>query len=216
MEREIIDLEKERKEKENTPEGKRAKRIRTCLGIVAAAIFFAIVYVINHNPNARKDLVAVSVQGVEIIPGETKVQTLLESGFSLAEQQATNEIDPEAEAEANSYYSMIFLVKDKEEYGLITIANDANRAQPIPECIVLKIAVYDFHEGIEEVTVDGVAMSSLTYEDLIDTYGEPAKSEESTYSEGTELEWEKNEYFFSVTVGADKKIHYVQSAYGHY
>lgn len=212
---EIIDREKQRQEKENTPEGKRAKRIRMCLGIAAAAIFFSVVYVINHNLNARKDMVTVNVQGIEIMPGKTKVQELLEGGFQIADQQVQNIIDPEVEAEANSYYTLIQLVKDKKEYGTITIANDSNLAQAVYKCTVLKIMVYKSDEGADEVMVDGIAMNELTYEDLVEKYGEPLTSEENTYIGGTEMEWEKNEYYFSVNVGEDEKIQSVKSSYGY-
>lgn len=213
-EREIVDLERERQEKANTPEGKKAKKVRTCLGIVAAVIFFSVVYVINHNPNAPKDMVAVNVQGVEIVPGETKVQEILESGLQIADQQVFNIIDPEVEAEANSYYTLIQLVKDKKKYGTITIANDSNTPQVVSKCTVLNIAVYDTDEGAEEVTVDGAAMNALTYDGLVSKYGEPAESEPGEYIGGTEVKWENKGYYFSVNVGDDGKLQHVQSSYG--
>lgn len=212
-EMELVDREKQRLEKENTPEGRRKKRIRMFLGITAAVIFFSVVYVVNHNPNARKDMVAVTVQGVEIVPGKTKVQEILDGGFQLAEQQVQNTIDPEAKAEANSYYTMIQLVKEKKRYGTVTIANDSNIAQKIPKCTVLKITVYDSNEGSDEVAVDGIDMGDLTYEGLVSSYGEPLSSEESNYIEGTEVEWEKHGYYFKAHVGQDEKIHFVQSSY---
>lgn len=215
-EREIVDLEKERQEKANTPEGKKAKKVRTGLGIVAAVIFFSVVYVINHNPNAPKDMVAVNVQGVEIVPGETKVQEILESGFEIADQQVFNVIDPEAEAEANSYYTLVQLVKDEKRYGTITIANDSNTPQAVSKCTVLKITVYDTDEGAGEVMVDGAAMSELTYDELVSQYGEPIGSEAGEYIGGTEVEWENKGYYFRINVGDEGKLQYVQSAYGHH
>lgn len=211
---EVIDKEKERKEKESTPEGKRAKKIRICLEAAALIIFFGVVYVINHNPNAKKDMVTVTVQGVEIVPGETKVQEILEAGFSLAEQQIAYIIDPETMAEPNSYYTLIILVKDEKKYGTVTIANDSNTAKEIPECTVLKISVYETDEGSEQVMVDGIAMGELTYEQLVDSYGEPASNEETTYIEGTEVNWENKEYYFSVDIDKDGKIQHVQSSHG--
>lgn len=211
---ELIDREKQRQEKENTPEGRRNKKIRRCLGIAAAVIFFSIVYVINHNPNAKKDMVTITVQGVEIIPGKTKVQEILDGGFQLADQQVFNIIDLETKAEANSYYTMIQLVKEKKEYGTVTIANDSNIEQEIPKCTVLKITVYDVDECADEAEVDGIAMSELTYEELVSSYGEPLSKEESTYINGTEADWEKSGYYFKAHVGTDEKIHYVQSSYG--
>lgn len=214
MEKEIVDLEKERKEKENTPEGKKAKKVRMYLKIAAAVIFFSAIYVITHNPNARKDMVTLSVQGIEIVPGDTKVQEILEGGFQLAEQQVQNIIDPEVEAEANSYYTLIQIVKDNKSYGTLTIANDSSLAQALPKCTVLNISVYDSDESAEEVTADGVAMGELTYEDLVSKYGEPATSEENIYIGGTNMEWENKGYYFRANVGEDGKIHHIESSYG--
>lgn len=60
----------------------------------------------------------------------------------------------------------------------------------------------------------GIAMSELTYEKLVSSYGGPLSKEESTYLNGTEVNWEKNGYYFKMHVGTDEKIHYVQSSYG--
>lgn len=212
--REVVDLEKQRYEKENTPEGKKAKRMRTYLGIAAAIVFFSVLYVINHNPNAKKDMVVVTMQGIEIIPGKTEVSELLDNGFQLAEQQVGNIIDPEAEAEAKSYYPLIFIVKDNKAYGTITIANDASTAKAIPKCTILKIGIDYLDEGSDTAAADGTVMSELTYEDLVSKYGEPVKSEESEYVGGLNVEWENKGYHFIVNVGEDEKIHSVQSSYG--
>lgn len=211
---EVVDREKQRKEKENTPEGKKAKKIRLCLEIAAFIILFSVLYVVNHNPNAKKDMVTVTVQGVEIVPGKTTVQDILEGGFSLADQQVANVIDPAAVAEANSYYTMICLVKENKEYGRLTIANDSNMEQEIPKCKVLKISIYHSNEDADQVLVDGTAIKDLTYEQLVDSYGEPASSEETTYIEGTDVKWESKEYFFSADVAKDGTIYSVESSYG--
>lgn len=54
----------------------------------------------------------VSIDGSEIIVGKTTVQTLLDKGFKITVSEMTEdnrvnqyEVDPEAELEANSYYS---------------------------------------------------------------------------------------------------------------
>lgn len=213
---EVVDLEKERQEKANTPEGKKAKKIQIFLGIVAAVIFFSVIYAITHNPNAPKDMVAITVQGVEIVPAKTKVQELLDSGFQLADQQVYNTIDLETKAEANSYYTMIQLVKEEKGYGTITIANDSNTPQKIAKCTVLKITVYDTHEGSENVLVDGAAMNELTYDDLVSKYGEPLGNEPGEYIGGTEFEWENKGYYFRTNVGDDGKLQFVQSVEGHH
>lgn len=72
---EVIDREKQRRERENTPEGKRAKRLRIGLGTAAAIIFFSVVYVLNHNPNAGNDTGTVTAQGVETVTDTTKAQS---------------------------------------------------------------------------------------------------------------------------------------------
>lgn len=103
------------------------------LGIAAAIFVFSVSYVINHNPNARENIVAMNVQGIEIIPGKTTAKELLEGGFQLAEQQVSYIIDPEIKAEANSCYAIILPVKEKKSYGTITIENDSNTAQAVPQ-----------------------------------------------------------------------------------
>lgn len=205
---EVIDREEQRKDKENTPEGKRAKKIRTCLGIVAAIIAFSVIYYINHNPNAKKDMVTITVQGIEIVPGETKVKSLLDGGFQLAQNQVANLIDQEAKVDANSYYTMICLVKDKKNYGMLTIANDSNVVQEVSKCKVLKISVSDLYEEGDQAMVDGVAMHELTYQQLIDKYGEPTSREEN------KAVWENKGYFFNADVDEDEKINKIQSSYG--
>lgn len=187
--------------------------------ILSTVIFLAgcgIIYMITHNPNAKKDMVVVNVGGIDIVPGKTKAADFLEAGFELAQNQPENIIDETQKIDKDSYVPLIVLSKNQKKYGTITVGNDSGRAASLSEGIILNISVNDMDENAADVTADKTAIKDMTEENLIKAYGEPDTREEDPYIGGTDLEWEKKGYYFTANIGEDGKVQFIRSVYGHY
>lgn len=199
------------------PEGK--KNMTGKQAIIALIIFLAVggvVYVINHNPNAKKDMVVMNVGGIEIIPGKTAVSEFLDAGYGLALYYAENTLDENEILEKESYVSMVALTKDGKSYASISVGNDTGKDAPLSQGIILSVAVTDIEESASAVTADRVAMKDLTEEKLFEMYGEPDTREADTNYGGTKLEWENKGYYFTVNISDDGKVARISSAEGHY
>lgn len=187
--------------------------------ILFTVIFLAasgIVYMITHNPNAKKDMVVVNVCGIDIITGETKVSDFLDAGFELAVNYPENIIDETQKMEKNSYVPLIVLSKDQKSYGTITLGNDSGKEALISEGVILKFSVHNSDENAADVTVDKLAMKNMTEDGLIKAYGEADTREKNTNIGGTDLEWENKGYYFTANIGEDGKVHMLRCAAGHY
>lgn len=206
---EIIDRKPENKKKGMT-------KLQTFLAVIAFIAVFGFIYIINHNPNAKKDMVVINVGGIDIIPGETKIADFLEAGFELGLNYKENIIDETQPMEKDSYVPLIVLTKDQKSYGTIAIGNDSGKEAPISKGIILSIAVYDSNENADNVTADQVAIKNMTEEGLIEAYGEPDSREEDTDMGGSKLEWENKGYYFTVNIGEDQKIQRIDCSQGHY
>lgn len=199
------------------PEGK--KNMSGKQAIIALIIFLAVggvVYVINHNPNAKKDMVVMNVGGIEIIPGKTAVSEFLDAGYGLALYYVENTLDENEILEKESYVSMVALTKDGKKYASISVGNDTGKDAPLSQGIILSVEVADIDESASAATADRVAMKDLTEEKLLEMYGEPDTHEADTNRGGNKLEWENKGYYFTVNIGDDGKVSMISSAEGHY
>ena len=122
------------------------------------------------SEDVKEQVYPVSIDGTEIIIGETTVQTLLDKGFRMTVSEMTPdyeyyeyEIDPEAELEANSYYTGGSIWITDSVFANISIVTDE-------EAIRMGDAVIAYLEfsltGAEEdelkrISFNGVPVSEL-------------------------------------------------------
>lgn len=201
---------------DRAPEGRKMSKPQIILLTVLFLAVFGVIYVMNHNPNAKKDMVVINVGGIDILPGETKITEFLEAGFDLGLNQPKNILDESEKMEKNSYIPLIVLSKGGKSYGTMSLGNATGKEAPLSDSIILKFSVYTSDENSAEVTADGIAMKELTKESLIEAYGEADDSEENTYIGGTDFDWENKGYYFSVNIGEDGKVHSLSSSQKHY
>lgn len=206
----IIDKEEERIAEEQTPEGKK-KKILTKIGtLLFFAVLFIVFYFLDRNHVFSGEAYPIRVENITVIPGETTVQEILQAGYDLSDRDHAEwmsdvggfyyaeVIDPEVNADPNSYYHLI-LVKEGTAYASITIYNsDEWKAKPLPECRISKIEVADFHKGSDQAAVLDIPLTEVTKEAISDSLG--AEPEDLSSS----CVWKKGKY--SLTLHSDDSV----------
>lgn len=106
----------------------------------------------------------ITMEGTEVIVGETTVGTLIDAGFTIREISYSddNEITGDTMLEKNSYYTGYYVDKDDTEYCSIAIVTD-NKDIPIAEAIIAKVQIdSELSHFIDNTTFDGVKLPDLT------------------------------------------------------
>lgn len=201
---------------DKAPEKKKMSKLQIILLTVLFVVATGVLYVINHNPNAKKDMVVINIGGIDILSGETKIADFLDAGFELGLNYAENIIDVTQTMEKDSYVPQIVLTKDQKPYGYLSLGNDTGKEAPISESIILSVSIYDSDENAAAATADETAMKDITEEGLIEAYGEPDSREEDTEQGGTTLKWENKGYYFSVNIAENGTVHNLSCSQGHY
>lgn len=150
---------------------------------------------------------AVKLDGVEIKPGQMKVQALADLGFEFSDLSGrelvidengnstmvyANVYDLAYEAEAMTLYSSVDLLKDGERVASLSIVNDTESEVPLSDCTIVTVNVYTNDLDYEKVTIEGVAFSDLSADSLKDALGEPKTNTES------KTEWKRGDYGLQV------------------
>lgn len=130
----------------------------------------------NQEPKETKpaqELYPVTIDGSEILVGQTTVQTLLDSGLRVTVSEKTAdgkieefEIDPTLELEANSYYSGGSIwITDKIFVHIAMVTEDV----PIPmgEAVIARLE-FSLNSGdttgMEKIAFHGVPINEITRE----------------------------------------------------
>ena len=164
---------------------------------------------------------AVTVDGMEIIPGTTTVQELADSGYELTDfsgrQMVRDEegyanfvyayvYDLTAGAEAMTVYSSVILLKDGEEIAGLSIVNDKQSEIPIAECKVVTVTVDNGDLGYEQASVGGLIFSDLSAETLTEALGKPNTDTDS------KTEWRRGDYTLQIDY-EDGQVKSIRSSY---
>ncbi len=224
----IRDKEQERKNYENSPQGKRKNLISKLIVGVMAVVFLGVVYVMNHNPAYVGTPHEVTVDGFTIIPGETTGAQLYEAGFQISDKsmysmQLTPEGKPvgytgyyslDTEVEKRTYYYGINLIKNGESYAMLEMINTAPSNKTVGDMKVKTITVVGKKKDV--ASLEGIPTNELTKEALIEKAGEPESETPTTGDDGevrTELHWEKGNYEMEVTLNQDGTCESFQSSW---
>lgn len=205
---EIIDKEEVRKAEEQTPEGKKKKLLLTIGTIVFFVILGIAYYFLDHYHVFSGEPYPLRMGNVTVIPGETKVQELLQAGYELSDREHgefmsdmggyyySEVIDTTAEADSHSYYPLI-LVKDGIAYAQVTVynANDWGK-KSLPECVISKLEVAAFHENSDQTSFQDIPLPEMTKEAISAKVG----TEPEIWESGACV-WKKGKY--SLRLDAD-------------
>lgn len=213
----VVDKEQERIDYENSPAGKR----KQWLGLLGAVVFFLVTALLyrlfpNIEIGGGKPYVIV-MDGLEITPGKTTVQDLVNAGYDLSdttgkvmmnERDENGEIvylyqyvyDLTAEAEARTLYDSLVLVKGEEQAAGISIINNGTSSIPLSQCIVTKVTIYDYCIDADKVTVNGTPFPQLTEEMLSELYGKQDRHYDNTRG------WNKGNYYFTFITSEDGTV----------
>lgn len=149
----------------------------------------------------------VTLDGVEILPGETTVQELSDFGFELSDFSGrqmvrdeegntifvyANVYDLTSEAEAMTVYPGIDLLKEGEKIASLSIANDTKSGISLLKCKIVTVTVdidcYDY----EKAVVEGVSFTNLSVETLTEALSKPKNETDS------KTEWRRGDYTLTV------------------
>lgn len=144
----------------------------------------------------------ITLDGDEIAVGCT-MQDLADAGYEFSDMSGKELVmdetghtelvyaavyDLSGEAEANTVYISIDLLKDMEKVAGITATNAQETSIPLAECIVDAISVYSTDDHSDMVTIEGISMEQLSVEALTEIYGEPASSTDNY------IKWTRGDY----------------------
>lgn len=149
----------------------------------------------------------VTLDGVEINPGQMTVQALADLGYEFSDSSGrelvidenggstmvyANVYDLTYEAEAMTLYSLVDLLKDGEKVAGLSIVNDTESEIPLSDCMIVTVNVYTNDTDYEKVSIEGVAFSDLSADSLKGALGEPQTDTES------KTEWKRGDYSLQV------------------
>ena len=215
----IRDKEQERKDYENSPEGRRKSLIVKVIFVVAVVACMAVIYVTSHNPAFTGTPHVVVVDGVEIIPGETTGAQLYEAGFQIADRSMYSVdltaqgavsgyksfLPLDTEAEKETYYYGLSLIKEGKSYATLQMINEASSTKTLGEMKVREIIVYGSSENAENASLEGIPVSALTKAALTEKAGEPEREETipEDEEEHTQIRWAKGNYKMELVLNED-------------
>lgn len=118
-------------------------------------------------------LYPVSIDGIEILMGQTKMQALLDGGLrvTVSEKTADNkinqiEIDPEMQMDANSYYSGGTIWITDSIFAHIALVTDEDSVK-MGEAVIARLEFYmtDTNEsGLEKISFNNVPVKEISRE----------------------------------------------------
>ena len=208
---EIVDKEQERKDYENSPEGRKKKRIEQIGSAVVVIAVLGLLYLCRDFTIGGGKPYVVTIGSVEVKPGKTTVKDLADAGYDLtdtsvgilSDQAAGGYLyedvyDLSSEAEPNTCYAMLVLVKDGEQTAELSVINDTAKPLPLAECIINEITVRKDYADAELTAAEGYAFADLASETAREAIGKAGR----TTSDYTSL-WERGDYSLYVETQVD-------------
>lgn len=213
----VTDREQEKQKAAQSPEGKKKKLVETVLIVAVIVVFCIGIYIVNHNPHFTGEPHAVALGGVTAIPGTTTMGELAAAGYEFSDRDHaewtgaggylyTEVLDLSAELEGRTYYDLV-LVKDGDAYADIEVINEATSSKAFTECVLREVAVKNYHEGSDGVSVDGISFGQLSEAALTGAIGASPESVAGKYV------WKKGNYSLSLELGDDGKVSGISSKY---
>lgn len=141
----------------------------------------------------------VTIDGAEIVVGETTVQTLLDKGLSITVSEMTEdnqineyEIDPEVMLEANSYYSGATISITDSTFAHVAMVTDEEEVK-MGEAVIAYMEFYlssTDKTGLEKIAFNGVPVTEISREKAGEMFPDFTGDENMWLSPGTMLEYD--------------------------
>lgn len=167
-----------------------AVMIFMCVGMIVAAAGCGM---------AADKAYPISIGGVEVIVGETKVSALVDAGYQFSTLVDTTSVEISADdmLDADSYYTSIYLELSGKKAARMAVATD-KESVPFSSATIADI---DFMESADfsEVSFDGVPIGELTRE-IVKEHVSGIKDSE----DGERLYISTNNYYTTFTFVDDK------------
>ena len=164
---------------------------------------------------------------LQIQPGVTTMQEAEDAGYGFNDLMGgnlvreedgsfstayTKVLDLNAEAEANTVYTGLVMIKDEQRVAIITIVNESAKNAPLKECKISAVTVsFDDYE-VEKAAIEGVAFDNISGETLAEVLGEAKK----TPNYGYEYSWARGKYSLDIKYQEDGSLESVRSDYNEF
>ncbi len=201
----VVDKEQERLAEEGTPEGKKKALMGTLIPIAIVAVCAIVYFCFPDFTIGGGKAYVVTLGNVEVIPGQTTVQELADAGYDFSDLSGANSkwdddgslhmlypnvYDLTSEAEANTLYISIVLVKDQEQVASLSLVNMKSKGVPISECVISDISVAKSDYESDKATLMGLSFDQISEEALTEEAGKP----KSTPDYSDDVTWGKGKY----------------------
>lgn len=157
----------------------------------------------EEEEEAQAVIYPVSIDGSEIIIGETTVQTLLDKGLKVTVSEMTEdkqiieyEIDPEEELEANSYYSGASIWLSEHSFAHVSMVTDEENIR-MGDAVIARLEFSLASEepaGLAKIVFNGVPLSELTREKAGEVFPDFSGDNNMWFSPAEQLDYK---YFMS-------------------
>lgn len=138
--------------------------------VMAVAFILAICFPMSgcSSNKSMETPYLITIDGTDIIVGETTLNTLYEAGYSILNPRGDfsdlEEVNADYELEANAAFNQLYVRKDDVNFAELTIITGEADA-PASEAVIARVIVCGSDE-ISKVSFSGVAVSNLTVEML--------------------------------------------------
>lgn len=136
----------------------------------------------------------VSINGSEIIVGETTVQTLLDQGFKITVSEMTEdnriyeyEVDSEAELEANSYYSGASIWLTDSSFASVSIVTGESSVK-LGDAVIAYMEfslIGEEPSNLSHILFNGVPINEITRDKAGEMFPDFTGDENMWFSSGT-------------------------------
>lgn len=143
----------------------------------------------------EEPLYPVSINGTEVLVGETKVQALLDAGFDVtwsemvqgeSPQIEEHVVEPDMELEANSYYTGASIWVSEHTFAHVSLATD--EAVKLGDAVIARMEFYlsrgDEQSVLENIIFNGVPLTEMTREKAGEVFPDFTGDEAMWFSTG--------------------------------
>ena len=170
---------------------------------------------------------AVTFGELQIKPGVTTMQEVEDAGYGFNDLMGgtvvsgedgsaftvyTEVFDLNSEAEANTVYTGLALIKDGRKIATVTIVNESAQNAPLKECIISAVTVSFKEYEVEKAAIEGVTFDNISEETLAEVLGKANKTPKYGYA----YSWNRGEYSLDLKYQEDGSLESVRSDYNEF
>ena len=176
----------------------------------------------NDDKTANKPeekLYPITIEGQEILVGQTTVSTLLDKGFKVTVSEMTPdkqinkyEIDPNEELEANSYYTGGSIQINDSPSALISLATD-EKSVKMGDAVIARLEftfVSEDRSYLDNIQFNGVSVNELSRDKAKEMFPDFTGDDNMWFSPASMTEYK---YFLSFSWEGQLQNFYIEKKY---